>query len=228
MSRVGTSKIKLKAGGLTPKVTLASSSIRYKTSPPKRWMRSSSIPSIPWRRRFPTQLQRPGFDLAGSVRSCWRYGRERPSGDVDSRPRRRLRAAGSNLIAAIRRSVARRCASSPTEAPTVRQILVHLGERLSPARFSPARGPPLWRCRMPGRTGSTPKPSRHRITNSISVSRGRCHDKTRPRSPVMGRLVPGAIRPTVCACSRDPKHSSEGDSCHFSGALNTKSAIDRG
>ena len=142
-------------------------------------------------------------------------GRDRPSGDIDSRPRRRLRAAGSDLIAAIRRSVARRCASSPTEAPTVRQILVHLGERLSPARFSPARGPPLWRCRMPGRAGSTPKPSRHRITNSISVSRGRCHDKTRPRSPVMGRLVPGAIRPTVCACSRDPKHSSEGDSCHF-------------
>ena len=35
-----------------------------------------------------------------------------------------------------------------------------------------------------------------------------------------GPLVPGAIRPTLCGCSCDPRHSSEGDSCYFSGALN--------
>jgi len=31
-----------------------------------------------------------------------------------------------------------------TEAPAVRQILVHLGEPTSPPRLAPARGPPLW------------------------------------------------------------------------------------
>jgi hypothetical protein len=31
-----------------------------------------------------------------------------------------------------------------TEAPSGREILTHLGERTSPPRIAPARGPPLW------------------------------------------------------------------------------------
>ncbi len=31
-----------------------------------------------------------------------------------------------------------------TDAPTVRDILVHLGEPTAPPRIAPARGPPLW------------------------------------------------------------------------------------
>ena len=31
-----------------------------------------------------------------------------------------------------------------TDGPTVRDILVHLGEPTAPPRIAPARGPPLW------------------------------------------------------------------------------------
>jgi len=31
-----------------------------------------------------------------------------------------------------------------TDAPTVRDILGHLGEPTAPPRIAPARGPPLW------------------------------------------------------------------------------------
>jgi hypothetical protein len=31
-----------------------------------------------------------------------------------------------------------------TDAPTVRDILAHLGEPIAPPRIAPARGPPLW------------------------------------------------------------------------------------
>jgi hypothetical protein len=31
-----------------------------------------------------------------------------------------------------------------TEAPTVRDILAHLGEPTAPPRIAPARGPPIW------------------------------------------------------------------------------------
>ena len=31
-----------------------------------------------------------------------------------------------------------------TDAPTVRDILAHLGEPTAPPRIAPARGPPLW------------------------------------------------------------------------------------
>jgi len=31
-----------------------------------------------------------------------------------------------------------------TDAPTVRDILVHLGEPITPPAIAPARGPPLW------------------------------------------------------------------------------------
>ena len=31
-----------------------------------------------------------------------------------------------------------------TDAPTVRDILVHLGEPITPPTVAPARGPPLW------------------------------------------------------------------------------------
>jgi hypothetical protein len=73
------------------------------------------------------------------------------------------------------RSVAPRSASSPSST-----------RRWPCARSSRAWASPpqrrLWRqpgarryrrCRMPGRTDSTPRPSQHRTTNSISVSRGK-------------------------------------------------------
>ncbi len=31
-----------------------------------------------------------------------------------------------------------------TDAPTVREILIHLGEPITPPTIAPARGPPLW------------------------------------------------------------------------------------
>jgi hypothetical protein len=31
-----------------------------------------------------------------------------------------------------------------TDAPTVRDLLAHLGEPTAPPRIAPARGPPLW------------------------------------------------------------------------------------
>ena len=43
-----------------------------------------------------------------------------------------------------------------TDAPTVRDLLAHLGEPMAPPRIAPARGPPLWEaadaeCVDPGR-----------------------------------------------------------------------------
>jgi hypothetical protein len=84
-----------------------------------------------------------------------------------------------------------------TKALALRQILAQLGAATSPPRLAPARGPPLWEMPGAGKDRFDPRPNQHRTTNSISVSRGRCHDKTKPWSPVRGRLVPGAIRPTI-------------------------------
>ena len=68
-----------------------------------------------------------------------------------------------------------------TEAPAVRQILAHSGEPTSPP---PGPWPTACgRCRMPGRAASISNPSRHRITNAITASRGGSHGKTRPRRP---------------------------------------------
>ena len=55
----------------------------------------------------------------------------------------------------------------------------------SPPRIAPARGPPLWEMPDAGQGGSTPRPSRHRITNSISASRGK-DSLTRIRSRSAG------------------------------------------
>jgi len=41
-----------------------------------------------------------------------------------------------------------------TDAPTARDILVHLGEPTTPPRIAPARGPPLWEA-----TGTAHDPS---------------------------------------------------------------------
>ena len=41
-----------------------------------------------------------------------------------------------------------------TDAPTVRDLLVHLGEPTAPPRIAPARGPPLWEA-----TGAAHEPS---------------------------------------------------------------------
>jgi len=60
-----------------------------------------------------------------------------------------------------------------TEAPAVRQILVHLGEPTSRPRLAPARGPPLWEMPDVGKDRFDPRPSQHRITTSISALRGK-------------------------------------------------------
>ena len=55
-----------------------------------------------------------------------------------------------------------------TEAPSVHEILTHLGELTSPPRIAPARGPPLWEMADAGQASSTLKPSRHRIGRGLS------------------------------------------------------------
>ena len=44
-----------------------------------------------------------------------------------------------------------------SEAPAVRQILVHLDEPTSPPRLPPARGPPLWEMPDVGQRGFDPQ-----------------------------------------------------------------------
>jgi hypothetical protein len=43
---------------------------------------------------------------------------------------------------------------------------------------------------------------------------------------LQGAFVPRAIKRTFCGRSGDPRQGAEGDSCHFAGALNTKSSFD--
>ena len=44
-----------------------------------------------------------------------------------------------------------------TEAPSVREILAHLGEPPSPPRLAPARGPPLWEIAYAGKDRFDPQ-----------------------------------------------------------------------
>jgi hypothetical protein len=44
-----------------------------------------------------------------------------------------------------------------TEAPAVREILVHLGEPTSPPRIALPRGPPLWEIADVGQDGFDPQ-----------------------------------------------------------------------
>jgi len=61
-----------------------------------------------------------------------------------------------------------------TDGPTVRDILVHLGEPTAPPRIAPARGPPLWdlpdaarHLRPPARTGVRIRSTHHLVTPSV-------------------------------------------------------------
>jgi len=53
------------------------------------------------------------------------------------------------------------------------------------------------RCRMPGRTDSTPRPRQHRITNSISASPGRCQRDELPRPSWGDSCLWAQDRPTA-------------------------------
>jgi len=84
-------------------------------------------------------------------------GSPRPSAVIAGTARPRFRAAGSDSIAAICRGVAHICGSSlPHPRASHRPVAHRCG-----------------RCRMLGRAASTPRPRQHRITNSISASRGK-------------------------------------------------------
>jgi len=104
-------------------------------------------------------------------------------------------------------------------------MLAHLGETTSRAPLMPARGPPLWEMADAGQGGFEPQAQPapdYEFDQRIAWWAPRQDEAP---SPVMGRLVPGVLRPTFCGRARDPRHSSEGDSGHFSGNLRTKSSL---
>jgi hypothetical protein len=88
-----------------------------------------------------------------------------------------------------------------TDAPTVCDILAHLGELTAPPRIAPARGPPLWEA-ADARTGDfDPTPSRHRVrVRSTPRSRGRRSEAFVSRE--LGRHAPlgfGSMGHESCA-----------------------------
>jgi hypothetical protein len=61
-----------------------------------------------------------------------------------------------------------------TDGPTVRDLLVHLGEPTAPPRIAPARGPPLWDLPDAGPGTFDPQPAPEyefdqRITGQVSA-----------------------------------------------------------
>jgi len=80
----------------------------------------------------------------------------------------------------------------------VRAILAHLSEPTSPPGLAPARGPPLWEMPDAGKDRFAPRPSQHRITNSISASRGKDSlTKIRSRSSGTARAMGHQSYPSI-------------------------------
>ena len=90
-----------------------------------------------------------------------------------------------------------------TDGPTVRDILVHLGEPTAPPRIAPARGPSLWACPMPGQAPSTPSP--HRSTNSINASLGNA-ERRPPAKRAAGQAHADGRRTRDASSLTLPKH----------------------
>ena len=77
----------------------------------------------------------------------------KPQPAAEPAPRRAARYAWAGLLARIYEvfplvcplcGAEMRVIAFITDAPTIRDLLVHLGEPTAPPRIAPARGPPLW------------------------------------------------------------------------------------
>ena len=83
-----------------------------------------------------------------------------------------------------------------TEAPAVRQISRAWARPLHRRASRRLASHRCGRCRMPGRTHLTPRPSRHRTTSSINASRGRDSlTRIRSRSSGTARATGSPERP---------------------------------